>query len=92
MIPGDRDDADVPIRRDEAQAELHSESQSDRTVLTFRGPQGEAVTVIVMRRSSKVWLVYNGAVKTTAAMSDAEAAQLVSALRAASRGSTSGFC
>lgn len=67
--------------------ETHSESQSDRTVLAFRGPEGEAATVIVLRRASQVWLVFKGALKTTVAMSDAETGQLVSALRAASRGS-----
>lgn len=73
-------------RRGEQPAELHSESQSDRTVLPFRGPRGEPATVIVMRRSARVWLVFNGAVKTTVAMTDAEADRLVTALRAASRG------
>jgi cell division septal protein FtsQ len=92
VIPDDRDDAEALKRRGEAQVELHSERESDRVVLAFRGPEGEAATVIVMRRSSKVWLVFNGAVKTTVAMSDAQAAQLVAAVRGASRGSTSGFC
>lgn len=64
----------------------HSECESDRTVLPSRGPEGEAATVIVMRRSSKVWVVFNGAVKTTVALSDPQAQQLIRALRAASRG------
>lgn len=46
---------------------------------------GESATVIVMRRASKVWLVFNGALKTTVAMSDPECEELVVALRAASR-------
>lgn len=57
----------------------YSENQSDRTVLSFRGPGGEAATVLVIRKDGKVWLVFNGAVKTTAAMSDPEAARLVDA-------------
>ncbi|HEY2724346.1 MAG TPA: hypothetical protein VGI84_06645 [Pseudonocardiaceae bacterium] len=65
--------------------ETYSEGQSDRTVLAFRGPRGESATVIVMRRTSKVWLVFNGALKTTVAMSDPECEKLVVALRAASR-------
>ena len=66
--------------------ELYSESQSDRTVLSFHGPAGEAATVIVMRKGAKVWLVFNGAIKTTVAMTDPEAAQLIDAVNAASRG------
>lgn len=65
--------------------ELYSESQSDHTVLSFRGPDGEAATVIVMRKSAKVWLVFNGAIKTTVAMSDLEAVHLIDAVTAASR-------
>lgn len=66
--------------------ELYSDGQSDRTVLVFRGPEGEVATVIVMRRNAKIWLVFNGAVKTTVAMSDPEAGQLIEAVAAASRG------
>jgi hypothetical protein len=66
--------------------ELYSEGQSDRRVLSFQGPAGEAATVIVMRRGVKVWLVFNGAIKSTVAMSDTEAAQLIAAVNAASRG------
>lgn len=69
---------------------MHSESESDRTVLAFRSPEGEATTVIVLRKSTKVWLVFNGALKTTVAMSDPEAAELVDAVRAASRGHRTG--
>lgn len=64
---------------------VYSEDQSDRTVLSFRSPGGEAATVIVMRKDGKVWLVFNGAVKTTVAMSDPEAARLVDAITTASR-------
>ncbi|HEY2723521.1 MAG TPA: hypothetical protein VGI84_02435 [Pseudonocardiaceae bacterium] len=65
--------------------ELFSESQSDRTVLAFRSPEKTTATVIVMRRDGQVWLVLNGALKTTIAMTDSEADQLVDAVRAASR-------
>lgn len=70
--------------------ELHSESESDRTVLAFRGPEGEAATVIVMRRNGQVWMVFNGALKTTVAMTDAHAGQLTQAVTAASRKPRSG--
>jgi streptogramin lyase len=65
--------------------ELHSESESDRAVLAFRGPRGEAATVIVMRKNGKVWMVFNGALKTTVAMTDEHADQLTEAVTAASR-------
>lgn len=65
--------------------ELHSEIESDRTVLAFHGPEGGAATVIVMRRRGRVWLVFNGALKTTVAMSDRDAGQLIKAVRTASR-------
>lgn len=66
--------------------ETYSESQSDRAVLAFRGPEGHAATVIIMRRRAKVWLVLNGAEKTTVTMTDAQAEQLIEAIRAAARG------
>jgi hypothetical protein len=65
--------------------ELQSESQSDRAVLAFRGPEGEPATVIVMRRRGQVWVVFNGAVKTTVAMTDPQADQFIAAVSAASR-------
>ncbi|MGH3795394.1 MAG: hypothetical protein ACRDSP_10925 [Pseudonocardiaceae bacterium] len=65
--------------------QTYSESQSDRTVLAFRGPDGEAATVIIMRMDSHVWLVLNGAVKTTVTMTDPQAVQLIEAVRVASR-------
>lgn len=67
--------------------ELHSESQSDRRVLAFRGPEGESATVIVMRRNAKIWLVFTGAVKSTVAKTDQEARQLIDALAGATRDS-----
>jgi hypothetical protein len=66
--------------------ELYSESQSNRTVLSLRGPGGDAATVIVLRKQSRVWLVFHGAEQATVAMTDPEAAQLIEAVAAASRG------
>ncbi|MGH3798468.1 MAG: hypothetical protein ACRDSP_26795 [Pseudonocardiaceae bacterium] len=66
--------------------EVFSEGQSDRAVLVFRGLDGCAATVIVMRRRGQVWLVFHGAEKTTVVMSDTQAAQLIEAFGAASRG------
>jgi len=59
--------------------ELYSESQSDRSVLAFRDPDGQAATVIVLRKRGQVWLVFNGAEKTTVAMTDAQRDMLHSA-------------
>lgn len=64
----------------------YSENESDRAVLAFRGPEGEAATVIIMRRSTRIWVVFNGAVKTTVALTDPQAGQMIEAIRAASRG------
>lgn len=55
-------------------------------MLAFRGPAGETATVIVLRKRDQVWLVFHGAMKTTVAMSDPEAARLIEAVAAASRG------
>lgn len=66
--------------------QTYSESHSDRSVLTFRGVEGDPATVIVMRTRGQVWLTFNGAVKTTVAMTDQQAGQLIEALHTASRG------
>ena len=68
--------------------QTYSESHSDRSVLPFRGIDGATATVIVMRTRGQVWLTLNGAEKTTVAMTDPHAGQLIEALRAASRGLT----
>lgn len=64
--------------------ELHSEMESYRKVLAFRTPEGEAATVIVMRRKDAVWLTFNGAVKTTVMMRGRDAGQLIEAVSGAS--------
>ena len=64
--------------------ELHSEIESYRKVLTFRTPEGEAATVIVLRRQSRVWLTFNGAVKTTVVMDGQQAGHFIDAVSCAS--------
>ncbi|MGH4024050.1 MAG: hypothetical protein ACRDRV_05640 [Pseudonocardiaceae bacterium] len=66
--------------------QTYSESHSDRSVLAFRGIDGATATVIVMRTRGQVWLTFNGAEKTTVAMTDPQAGQLIEALRSAARG------
>lgn len=67
--------------------ELHSEQESYRAVLKLCTPEGEIATVIVLRRgcghAGRVWLTFNGALKTTVAMNDREAGQLTDAIDAA---------
>jgi len=69
--------------------ELHSEKESYRAVLALRTPEGETATVIVMRRGrgrdGRVWLTFNGALKTTVTMDDREAGQMTDAIGAARR-------
>lgn len=66
--------------------QTYSESHSDRAVLAFRGARGDLATVIVMRTRGQVWLTFNGAEKTTVAMTDPQAGQLIEALHTAARG------
>lgn len=65
--------------------ELHSEKESYRATIVLRTPEGEHTTVIVMRRGCSVWITFDGAIRTTAVMSDPEACQLVEAITAARR-------
>ena len=55
-----------------------------RATLRTRTPEGAFATVIVTRqglgRSGRVWLTFDGAIKTTAVMDDPETGQLVELL------------
>ena len=66
---------------------MHSEEESFRGTLQARTVDGQAHTVIVMRRGfgnqARVWLTLNGALKTTIQMTDPEAAQLAELLTTA---------
>lgn len=63
--------------------ELHSEGESFRKALVFRGPDGSAATLIVLRRKRAVWITFSGAEKTSVTMSDAETDDLIDTLFAA---------
>ena len=63
--------------------ELHSDIESYRQVLPFRTPEGQAATVIVLRRRNSVWLTFNGAVKTTVVIQDQDAGRLIEAVSCA---------
>lgn len=66
--------------------ETSSQNQTDRAVFSFRGSEGHATTMIVMPKRGQVWLVFPGADKTTAAMTDAHATSLIKTISATSRG------
>ncbi len=64
-----------------------------RAALPGRTPQGEPSTVIVTRQgtgqSGRVWLTFNGAIKTTVVMTDPETMQLCELLNKATAARTS---
>jgi len=66
--------------------ETSSEGCTDRTALVFRDLQGGVATVIVLRSRGRVHLVFHGALRTTVVMTDAQSAELIKAIAAASRG------
>ena len=60
--------------------ELHSEAESYRRVLALRTPEGQAASVIVLRRRSAVWLTFDGALKTTVVMTSEDSDRLIEAV------------
>jgi hypothetical protein len=52
--------------------------------LDFRTPDGEAASVIVMRRHNTVWLTFLGALRTTVVMNGPQAGTLIDAVSCAS--------
>ncbi len=56
-------------------------NETFRGALAGRTPEGDQATVIVTRqglgRDGRVWLTFNGAIKTTVQMTDPEAARLL---------------
>ncbi len=60
--------------------ELHSEIESYRRVLALRTPEGQAASLIVLRRKNTVWVTFQGALKTTVVMDDQDAGQLIEAV------------
>lgn len=63
--------------------ESHSEKENFRGTLAACTPENERATLIVMRRKQNVWITFNGAMKTTVAMTNPETAQLIDLLHAA---------
>ena len=63
--------------------------ESYRGALPSQNPEGDPATVIVTRqgmgREGRVWLTFSASIKTTVAMTDQEAAQLVDLVNKARR-------
>ncbi|MGH3795416.1 MAG: hypothetical protein ACRDSP_11040 [Pseudonocardiaceae bacterium] len=58
--------------------------ESFRATLRVRSPEGGFATVIITRRglgqAARVWVTFDGAIKTTAVMTDPETGELVEML------------
>lgn len=67
--------------------ELHSERERYRAAIQLRTPDGELSTLIVLRRGSgrdgRVWLTFDGAIKTTVTMDNTEAEEVADMVKAA---------
>lgn len=63
---------------------MSTQDETFRATLRARTPEGDATTLIVLRRGlgrgGRVWVTFDGAVKTTAVMTDPETAHLVGLL------------
>ena len=63
--------------------------ESYRGALPSQNPNGDPATVIITRqglgREGRVWLTFSASIKTTVAMTDQEAAQLVDLVHKARR-------
>lgn len=67
--------------------ELHSERERYRSTIQLRTPDGEPATLIVLRRGrgrdGRVWITFDGAIKTTLTMNDPESDEVISMIKAA---------
>jgi hypothetical protein len=63
---------------------MSSLDETFRATIRGRTPEGDFSTVIVLRRglgqAGRVWLTFNGAIKTTVVMTDLETEQLMELL------------
>lgn len=61
-----------------------TQDETYRATLRARTPEGDATTVLVLRRglghAARVWLTFDGAIKTTAVLTDPETVHLVELL------------
>lgn len=67
--------------------ELHSERERYRGTIQLRTPDGEPTTLIVLRRRCghgwRVWITFDGALKTTVTMDDGETDEVTGMIQAA---------
>lgn len=60
------------------------QDETFRATLQARTPEGDASTLIVLRRglghAARVWLTFDGAIKTTVVLTDPETVRLVGLL------------
>ncbi len=67
--------------------ELHSERERYRSTIQLRNPEGEPATLIVLRRGrgrdGRVWITFDGAIKTTLTMHDQESDEVINMIKAA---------
>lgn len=63
---------------------MSSLDETFRGTMLGRTPEGDPSTVIILRRglgqAGRVWLTFNGAIKTTVVMTDLETEQLMGLL------------
>ncbi len=63
---------------------VSTQDETFRATLEARTPEGDATTLIVLRRglghAARVWLTFDGAIKTTVVMTDPETVRLVGLL------------
>jgi len=63
---------------------VSTQDETFRATLRVRTPEGDATTLIVLRRglghAGRVWLTFDGALKTTAVLTDPETAHLAGLL------------
>lgn len=67
---------------------MSTPEETFRATMRGRTPEGEPTTLIVTRkglgRAGRAWITFNGAIKTTAVLTDQEAGQLAGLLGDAS--------
>ncbi|MGH3932431.1 MAG: hypothetical protein ACRDTF_20925 [Pseudonocardiaceae bacterium] len=67
--------------------ELHSEQERFRATIQLRTPAGEPTTIIILGRGrgrdGRVWLTFDGALKTTVTMDDQEVDKVIDMIKAA---------
>lgn len=69
--------------------ELHSERERYRSTIQLRTPDGAPATLIVLRRGhgrdGRVWITFDGALKTTLSMNDRKSDEVIGMIKGAQR-------